>query len=166
MLLCHFKSIINFDSIPSLGKRLKEMQKMLQRPRVVVGIIVTKGDQILLLKRNKVHGSGTWCAPAGHLEFGESIEECAIRETKEETNVVICDIRFRAITNNKFEKEGKHYVTIWMEGNYMSGEAVINSASEVAAVSWFNWDELPKPLFLPFENLLHNRCYPSESNET
>ena len=134
---------------------------MSKRPAIGVGIIITKGDQVLLLKRKYVHGDGSWSTPGGHLEFGESLEECAIREAKEETAVDITDVKFRAITNDVFERDGMHYITIWMEGRYLSGEPVVNDPHEMAEVGWFAWDALPETLFLPLQNLLDGRCYPS-----
>ena len=127
---------------------------MSKRPYVGVGVIVMKGDQVLLLRRRNSHGDGTWSSPGGHLEYGESPEECAIRETREETGVIIADVTFRAITNDLFEAEEKHYVTIWMEGRYVSGEPRINSQREMSEVGWFSWNALPHPLFLPLEHLL------------
>ncbi|MFL5692148.1 MAG: nucleotide triphosphate diphosphatase NUDT15 [Ktedonobacteraceae bacterium] len=134
---------------------------MSMRPQVGIGVIITKNDQVLLMRRKNSHGDGTWSMPGGHLEYGESPEECAIRETLEETGLVITDVIFRAITNDVFEEEERHYVTIWMEGRYISGEAVIQSEREMSEVGWFSWDALPQPLFLPFKNFLTDRCYPS-----
>jgi 8-oxo-dGTP diphosphatase len=133
------------------------IQKM---PQVGVGIIITKGAYVLLLRRKYVHGAGSWSTPGGHLDFGESPEECAIREAKEETNVDVTDVRFRAITNDVFEAEGKHYITLWMEGAYTGGEPIVNAAYEMAEVGWFAWDALPQPLFLPLRHLLDGKCYP------
>ncbi|HZR45004.1 MAG TPA: NUDIX domain-containing protein [Ktedonobacteraceae bacterium] len=133
---------------------------MLQRPQVGVGVIVTKGNQVLLMKRRNSHGDGTWSPPGGHLEYGEAIEECAIRETLEETGVKVTDITFRAITNDIFEEPGKHYITIWVEGKYGSGEPMIASEREMSEVGWFPWDALPEPYFLPLGNLLAGKSYP------
>jgi 8-oxo-dGTP diphosphatase len=115
---------------------------------------VRKGDQLLLMKRQNSHGEGTWSMPGGHLEYGESSQAYALREVQEETGVTITDITFCTITNDIFEEEGKHYVTIWMESSYVAGEARVNSAREMSAVEWFSWDALPTPRFLPFEHLL------------
>jgi ADP-ribose pyrophosphatase YjhB (NUDIX family) len=52
--------------------------------------------------------------PGGHLEHGESWEECARREILEETGLVVRDVRFLTATNDVFAAEGKHYVTIFM----------------------------------------------------
>jgi 8-oxo-dGTP diphosphatase len=81
---------------------------MSKTPSVGVGIVITetitKGERVLLLRRKYVHGAGSWSTPGGHLEFGESPEECAIREAKEETGVDITDVKFRAITNDVLEE--------------------------------------------------------------
>ena len=55
----------------------------LKIPLVGVGCIVTHGDLILLVRSHR----GEWGPPGGHLDFGESLEACAIRETREETGV-------------------------------------------------------------------------------
>ncbi|MDQ6659745.1 MAG: NUDIX domain-containing protein [Chloroflexota bacterium] len=132
------------------------------RPLVGVGILVRKNGQVLLMKRKNSHGAGSWSPPGGHVEFGESLESCARRETQEEAGVYITDVTFRAVTNDFFEAEGKHYFTMWMEGRYISGEAIINAPSEAAEVGWFTWNMLPQPLFLPFANLLAGKCYPPD----
>jgi len=137
---------------------------MSKRPAIGVGIIITKDAQVLLLKRKYVHGDGSWSTPGGHLEFGESPEECAVREAKEETGVSVTDVKFRAITNDIFERDGLHYITIWMEGQYLSGEPVVNDSHEMEEVGWFTLDALPEPLFLPMRNLLDGRCYASPTD--
>lgn len=130
---------------------------MMKRPQVGVGVIIRRGSQVLLMKRQNAHGDGTWSPPGGHLEFGEDIDICAAREVLEETGVTITDIAFRTITNDLFVEEGKHYVTIWVECKYASGEAQVCSPREATAVEWFSWDDLPEPLFLPFTNMLANQ---------
>lgn len=132
---------------------------MPNEPRVGVALIISKGSQVLLVKRKNSHGAGSWSTPGGHLEFSESLEACAIREAKEETNVDVTDVRFKAMTNDVFESEGKHYITIWMQGDFLAGEPILNAADEVADIGWFSWDALPQPLFLPLENLLSGKCY-------
>ncbi len=131
-------------------------------PRVGVGIIIVRGNEVLLIRRKNVHGDGTWSTPGGHLDFGETPEQCGAREAKEETGLDVENVRFRAVTNDVFEGEDRHYVTIWTEGDYAGGEARVNAAHEMSEIGWFPWAQLPTPLFLPFENLLAGRCYPPE----
>ncbi|HSN78414.1 MAG TPA: NUDIX domain-containing protein [Anaerolineae bacterium] len=130
------------------------------RPRVGIGVIMTKDQQVLLLRRHNVHGAGTWSTPGGHLDFGESPEQCAVREVKEETGLDIDAVAFRAITNDVFATEGRHYITIWMEGRYVVGDPILAAPYEASEIGWFPWDALPQPLFLSLQNLLDGNCYP------
>lgn len=127
-------------------------------PRVGIGVIITKENSVLLLRRRSVHGSGTWSTPGGHLDYGESPEECAIREAREETSVSVESVEFRGVTNDIFEAEERHYVTIWLVAKRWSGEAVVAAEHEMSEIGWFPWDDLPTPLFLPFRNLLGGKC--------
>jgi 8-oxo-dGTP diphosphatase len=133
---------------------------MSERPRVGVGVIVTKGDRVLLLERKSVHGHGTWSTPGGHLEYGESPETCAARETLEETGVQIANVRALGYTNDVFVAGGLHYITLWMAGEYRSGAARVAAPYEASQVGWFAWDALPEPLFLPLRQLLQGQSYP------
>jgi 8-oxo-dGTP diphosphatase len=129
-------------------------------PKVGVAAIINKGDRVLLTLRKNVHGAGSWSTPGGHLDFGETPEQCAMREAKEEAGIEITHVRFRAITNDVFEALDKHYITIWMESEHLSGEPHVAADYEVAEIGWFTWDALPEPLFLPFKNLITGKCYP------
>ena len=131
----------------------------MQYPAVGVGIIIRKGDQVLMVRRARVHGAGDWSTPGGHLEFGEAPEVCAAREALEETGVVVGNIRFKAVTNDVFETEERHYITLWMEGTYISGNPEVNE-DELTELGWFSWDALPQPMFLPLRNLLNGKRYP------
>jgi len=133
---------------------------MNQKPQVGVAVIITKDDKVLLMKRKGVHGTGTWTTPGEHLDFGETPEQCGAREAKEEVGLDVVDIRFRAITNDIFDQQGRHYISIWMDGKFISGEPAIAAEEEVAEIGWFAWDALPSPLFLPLENLLKENSYP------
>ena len=132
---------------------------MNQKPQVGTAMIITKDDKVLLMKRKGPHGTGTWSTPGGHLDFGESLEECAAREAREEVGVEVVDIRFRTVTNDIFESDGKHYVTIWMEATPTSEPSIV-AEQEVEEIGWFAWDDLPQPLFLPLENLVKEDSYP------
>jgi 8-oxo-dGTP diphosphatase len=135
------------------------------KPLVGVSILIKNGDRILLVKRQHTHGAGTWAEPGGHLNYGESFEQCAIREAKEETGVDITDVKFRVITNDVFEAENKHYITIWMEAKYVSGEPRVDAPYEESEIGWFTWDALPEPLFLPLQHLLTGETYPSQTTD-
>lgn len=65
---------------PSVRPRSVDRVTMDDQPRIGVGSIVSRGDEILLVRRASVHGWGTWSTPGGHLDHGETLEACAARE--------------------------------------------------------------------------------------
>lgn len=122
-------------------------------PRVGVGVFVWKDGKFIMGQRLGAHGAETWSIPGGHLEFGESWEECAKREVLEETGLNIDNVRFLAATNDIFSSEGKHYVTIWVESDWVSGEPTIVEPDKLVKLEWRSFDNLPQPLFLPWQQL-------------
>jgi 8-oxo-dGTP diphosphatase len=142
----------------------RRRERLMDRPLVGIGVIVRNEGRVLVLKRKGSHGEGTWAPPGGHLEYGESIEDCARRETLEETGVAIGNVRFFALTNDVMESEQKHYLTVWVEGDYVSGEAKVAYPEKVAAVAWVAEDALPEPLFDPFHNLVSGKQYPGSAS--
>ena len=64
------------------------------------------------------------------------------------------------ITNDLFAEAARHYITLWMQGEYRSGEPTIQAPYEMSAVDWFAIDALPQPLFLSLQNLLNGNSYP------
>lgn len=58
-----------------------------QNPKPTATLICIKGDEILLVKRAFDPGKGEWSLPGGFIELGETPEEAAKRELKEETNL-------------------------------------------------------------------------------
>lgn len=61
-----------------------------------------------------VFNAGTHQFPGGHLEYGESFADCAIREVREETGLEVGDVKFLTATNDVMADEGKHYVTVFV----------------------------------------------------
>jgi 8-oxo-dGTP diphosphatase len=145
---------------------MPEQENQQPKPKVGVSVLIKKGDRILLVKRAKDPWAGAWKAPGGHMEFGESPEETAAREVQEETGVTISELKFRTMTNDIFEADKRHYISIWMEAKYVSGEPKLDAPNEETEIGWFTWDSLPEPLYLPLQNLLHGKTYPSQTTET
>ena len=127
---------------------------MEKRPKVGIGVMVIKEGNILLGKRKNAHGEGTWSYPGGHLEFGESWETCAKREVMEETGIEIKNLRFGMVTNDVFEKEHKHYITIFIVADYDAGDLKLMEPHKCEQWDWFEWGQFPEPLFLPIINQL------------
>ena len=133
--------------------------------RVGVGVFVFKDGMFLFGQRKNAHWDGTWSVPGGHLEFGESLQDTARREVEEETGVAIKNIRFGALTNDRFPTEGKHYITIWMLSDFAGGSPQIREPDKFVELRWVSFDNLPEPLFLPWHQLLASEFIDAIRNE-
>ena len=130
------------------------------KPKIGVGVIIRKNNKILLGKRKNSHGDGTWSFPGGHLEFGETPEECAKREVFEETGLILDTFKKGGYTNDIFNKENKHYITLYMITDLEEGEPELKEPEKCEQWQWFEWSKLPEPLFVPIDNLLKDNFNP------
>ncbi|KAK7710112.1 hypothetical protein SLS57_008449 [Botryosphaeria dothidea] len=114
-------------------------------PKIGVGVFVLNDQgQFIIGQRKGSHGSGTWALPGGHLEFGETFETCATRETLEETGLEVADVRFFTATNNIMTDDDAHYVTIFMTAK-ISGEKTepeLVEPEKCEGWRWISWEEL------------------------
>lgn len=127
---------------------------MLERPKVGVAVLIFQNGKLLLGKRKNSHGNGCWAPPGGHLEFGETIEDCARREAFEETGLELDNLKIVYFTNDIFQEENKHYITIYARGEIKSGLLEVKEPDKCESWKWFDFDNLPTPLFLSLQNLL------------
>ena len=124
-------------------------------------MIVAKDGAVLVGLRAGGAGAGTWGLPGGFLEFGESFEECARREVREEAGIEITNLRFGRATNDIMPAEGKHTVTIYLEAEHAAGEPRAMSPREVERWEWRRWDDLPTPRYASLANLLASGYRPN-----
>lgn len=119
------------------------------RPKIGLGVMVKNKDgQILLGLRLSPHGQGTWSFPGGHLEFGETMAEAAIRETKEETDLDVSDLELISVADEMGALDkGKHYINIGFLAHAVNGELKIMEPEKCERWEWFSLDKLPAPLF-------------------
>ena len=140
-----------------------------QRTKVGVGVMILKDGKVLLTKRKGSHGAGEYSFPGGHLEYMESFEDCAIRETREECGVEIKNIAFLYLTNIKKYKP-KHYVHIGLIADWASGEPKTLEPEKAEEWKWYDLDKLPPgPIFefsvLSFDAYKTGRKYYSSEKD-
>ena len=122
--------------------------------------MILKDGKTLLALRKGSHGAGEYAFPGGHLEFGESFEQAAKRETLEESGITIKNVQFATTTNDIYNNEEKHYITIFLISEYDHGEARIMEPEKASEMDWFEWKDLPSPLFLPVQTLVDSGFNP------
>lgn len=119
-----------------------------------IGVIIeNENREILLGKRKNAHGAGTWGPPGGHLNPHESPFDCAIRETQEETGLLISDLEQGPWSSDIFENN-KHYITLFVYTKRYTGTLEILEPHKCEKWDWFSLDKLPSPLFKTVESLL------------
>lgn len=97
--------------------------------------------QIVLLRRGIPPRLGTWTMPAGFMELGETAEEAAVRETREETNLTV---EIRGLFN-VYSRAEAGIVNLVYLADVIGGEAhVTREAQEIARFSrdGIPWDDL------------------------
>lgn len=123
--------------------------------RVGVCVIVRREDAVLMGLRKGSHGAGTWSFPGGHLEKDESPQEAAVRELEEETGLKYAPSALHKLTftNDIFEAEGKHYITLYYECDWVPpNEPQVLEPEKCGGWEWKT--SPPQNLFLPVRNLL------------
>ena len=120
------------------------------RPKVGIGVMVLKEGKVLLGKRKNAHGEGQYAFPGGHLEHLESIAGCAVRETNEETGVIIGNVLFLRLLNLTAYAPD-HYVHLTMVADWVSGTPQVMEPDKCEGWDWHPLDALPSPLFATIE---------------
>ncbi len=114
-------------------------------PRVGVGAVIWRGDQLLLVRRAKPPAAGSWTLPGGAQELGETVTEACLREVREETGLEVEVLGVAAVLDlMDLDGDGRHrfhYTVIDMVAEWRAGEAV--AASDVEAVAWVLPAQLP-----------------------
>ena len=112
-------------------------------PRVAVGALVMRGDEVLLVKRRYPPAPNRWSVPGGHVEAGEELSEAVLRELKEETGIIGYDPSLIAlieyIAYDEFGKVKYHYVIIDYLIREFEGEVRPNY--EVLSAGFFRLDD-------------------------
>ena len=126
------------------------------RPLVGVGVMIMKDGKVLLGRRKGAHGSTTygWCG--GHLEFGETLEQCSAREVLEETGLTVKSLKLLCVSN--IVSYGNHYIDIEFIGEVEPGEPRILEPERVESWNWYSMDDLPSPLFKAVELAINSYC--------
>jgi 8-oxo-dGTP diphosphatase len=125
------------------------------QPRVGVGVLLTDNHgRVLLTLRKRPPEAGCWSIVGGKVDFLETLEQCAIREAREEVGVEISLRSLLCVTDHCLPGENQHWVSPAYLGQILSGEATNCEPAKTREVRWFNLDQLPSNLTMTASNAI------------
>jgi 8-oxo-dGTP diphosphatase len=124
-------------------------------PRVGVGVLLADvHGRVLLTLRRLAPEADCWSIVGGKLDFLERLEECAIREAREEAGVEVAIERLLCVTDHRLPGEGQHWVSPAFLGRILRGEARNCEPDKTREVRWFPENELPPTLTMTARNAI------------
>jgi len=122
---------------PTCGTKIKSYRN----PFPTVDIIIElEGGVVLIERKNPPHG---WALPGGFVDYGESLEDAAVREAREETSLEVSNLRLLGCYSDPRRDDRMHTIsTVYMA----DGCGQPRAADDAADAGIFQLDNLPGPL--------------------
>ncbi len=147
----------NFHFCPRCGARLKKENHhghtrlvcpkcgfiFYQNPVPAAGVLLRRNHDVLLVKRRFEPRAGLWSLPAGFMEYGETVEETAVRELKEETNLDVVLTRLFGVYTGCDDPRNQAVLIVY-EGKITGGQ--LRPGDDASDVRFFPLDALPKEI--------------------
>ncbi|MDF2712871.1 MAG: mutT [Nonomuraea muscovyensis] len=125
-----------------------------EKPPLSMAVVVSEG-KLLMIRRREREGDLLWALPGGAIEAGETPEEAAVRETVEETGLVVAAMK---VLGERVHPK-THRTMSYTACEVLQGEAKVADADELDAVAWVTLDEIPQyvpyGLFEPVQEYLN-----------
>ncbi len=125
------------------------MSKTHRNPLPTVDIIIeVKGGIVLIERKNPPYG---WAIPGGFVDYGESVEDCAVREAREETglNIRLKDLLY---VYSRPDRDPRHHTLTTVFIATADGQPVAVDDAKAAGV--FHARMLPAPLVFDHAEIL------------
>jgi 8-oxo-dGTP diphosphatase len=126
----------------------EQENRNMKYPRIRVSVIVIEEGKILLVRHEK-QGKTYWVLPGGGVDYGETVEQAAVRELKEETNLDIAVDKFVFVDDFIPEDRDRHVVDLYFTAKVVGGELKLGADSIMREVRYFPVEELADLTFYP-----------------
>lgn len=120
-------------------------------PKVAVVAFITRGDDVLLVKRANDPGKGMWALPAGFVDYDEDPRLAAAREAEEETGLQV-EIDELMDVLHRPDSDGLADIVIAYSGHMTGG--TLTAADDAEDAAWFRRDALPDLALVTTQRLI------------
>lgn len=116
-----------------------------ENPTPAAGCLVEREGQVLMVRRRYAPYAGTWTLPAGFMEWDETPEQAAVRETREETGLrVVATGLFGVFPWQHEFRDGQSHdngLLVIYRARVTGGE--LQAGDDAQDVAWYAVDALP-----------------------
>ena len=140
---------MSFDALtcPTCGSDVKQYRN----PFPTVDIIIEINDGIILIERkNPPLG---WALPGGFVDYGESLEDAAIREAREETSLEVCNLQLLGCYSDPGRDSRMHTISMVYIG---TGVGTPSAGDDATNLAGFRLDSLPNQLCFDHAKILRD----------
>ncbi|MGE8207019.1 NUDIX hydrolase [Heyndrickxia sp. NPDC080065] len=121
----------------------------MKRVDVVYVLLFDENNEKILMVKNKGIKSSYFTLPGGAVEDGETLEEAAIREVKEETGVNVEISGIFTVSEAFFEERGHHTIIFTFFGKIVGGEINISLPDEIEEITWMDLHLVENYIHIP-----------------
>ncbi len=135
--------------------------EIFQNPIPTVDILIEMGTRgiVLIKRKNPPYG---WAIPGGFVDYGESAEEAAVREAKEETNLDVKLLRqFHTYSDPKRDPRHHTITTVYVA----AGEGSPQAKDDAIEIGIFREFDLPQEMAFDHRSILMD-YFRSKKEET
>ncbi|NMC61296.1 MAG: NUDIX hydrolase [Candidatus Methanofastidiosa archaeon] len=126
---------------------------MRRSPSLAVDIIILFGEKIVLIKRGNEPFKDFFALPGGFVEYGETIENAALREAKEETNLVLSNLILLGVYSEPNRDPRGHTVSVVF---YADASGVPKAGDDAKELFLFELDSIPKNLSFDHNKIIQD----------
>ena len=117
-----------------------------QRPYLAVSAAIVRDGKLLVVRRARKPAQNLYTFPGGAVETGETLNEAAMREVREETQLAIAPVGLaghrEAIKRDADDRVERHFVILCLAARWLSGEPVLSE--ELDDARWVKPAELAR----------------------
>lgn len=122
---------------------------------VTCTMLGVKDEKLLMIMRKLDPQKRFWALPGGYLDWGETTDECAVREFEEESGYKIKTVKFLGVYSDpKRDLDGRQNVDHCFYGEVTEETGGSIDDFEIETVKWFDLDKLPEKIAFDHKKMI------------